>query len=65
MSDDVRVDLARAGGALDVALQLRVRAAAALADAIRAALKAGMTEVEVARVAGTTRGTVRRAAGKL
>lgn len=58
-------NLSKAGKAFAAARDRERLAAAALHEAIRAAVAQGMSESEAARVAGVDRMTVRRALGKL
>ena len=65
MSTTLEQELRVAGAALGIVQRMRREASGELAQVIRRALAEGMTEVDVAKLAGVTRTTVRRAAGKL
>ena len=57
-------ELARRGAELHFAIDARNAASDRLAEVVRRAIEFGMAEAEVARIAGTTRTTVRRSLGK-
>lgn len=57
-------ELARKGAELRFAIDARHAASQRLAEVVRRASVSGISEAEIAKVAGTTRTTVRRSLGK-